>query len=151
MSVSLKACSPMTLTNCSSTVDSTRITAISRWGDILQDHQEICALLSCRGRNVWDVYVDNFRRTSKDLRSAVNSPTALEALDRISFLLEVHLKGLYILCVGCGGLQLEEKGFKVDWKGNSEITGEEITKWHDSFLFVTQALTYVSLCIHLFL
>lgn len=121
----------------------TRLQAIKRWGDILEDHHEIYVWFFCARENEIITHVNNLLNELETSRETTKSPSHSEILDRTAALIDCHSNGLEFIKLSLGRLQIVRGVFKVDWQYPPKYTTEEINHWDIFFQSLYNSVLYV--------
>lgn len=129
----------------SSVVESTRIQAIMRWGDVLRDHIELYVWLFCTQRTQVIEYSKALLYVLDDFRSTEHSLSSYdkEVLNRTLLLIDCHAVGLEFLSFNNCRLYVNKDILQLEWKGAGNPSGEENRKWNVFFQYLLDSLMYV--------
>lgn len=137
---------------CRSVTCSTRIKAILRLRDILQDHPELYVWLYCSSATAATemyTHVSSLRRTIEGIRASIRSSSTFTAditiLDNITNILNCHWSGFQVLTLSRGRIDIVGQSVEVNWDNVSEFTNkEEKQKWGVLFQYLLNTLLYVA-------
>lgn len=126
----------------------TRSQVIKRWGDILEYRHEIYVWLYCNRKTDMDVitYVNNLFSKVETFREEVKHPSDLEALDRMTLLMDCHSIGLEFISLSRGKLLPRRRAYEVEWQDPNKFSNEEIEKWGKFFKYLLECAMCVDFC-----